>query len=190
MSLSLEVKSRKGSVIIDKDEHPKPDTNEAALAKLRTAFIKDNGTVTAGNASGLNDGAAAVLLMSATQAAKRQLKPMASIVSWATTGIKPSVMGIGPISAVRKAVEKANWQLEDVDLFELNEAFAAQSLAVVKELGVPKEKVNVCGGAIALGHPIGASGELDHFYSQNPSIKEDLKLCFTFCQVTLLLSPM
>ena len=99
--------------------------------------------------------------MSAAQAAKRQLKPMASIVSWATTGVKPSVMGIGPISAVRKAVEKANWQLDDVDLFELNEAFAAQSLAVVKELGVPKEKVNVCGGAIALGHPIGASGELD-----------------------------
>ena len=155
----IEVKSRKGSVLVTKDEHPKPETNEAALAKLRTAFIKDNGTVTAGNASGLNDGAAGGLLMSADQAAKRQLKPMASIVSWATTGVRPSVMGIGPISAVRKAVEKAHWQLEDVDLFELNEAFAAQSLAVVKELGVPSEKVNVCGGAIALGHPIGASGD-------------------------------
>ena len=130
----VEVKSRKGSVVVTKDEHPKPETNEEGLARLRPAFIKDSsGSVTAGNASGLNDGAAAVLVMSSSEAAKRGLPVMAKIVSWASTGVNPSIMGIGPISAVRKAVEKAGWTLEDVDLFELNEAFAAQSLAVVKE---------------------------------------------------------
>ena len=130
----VEVKSRKGTVVVSKDEHPKPETNEEGLARLRPAFIKDsNGSVTAGNASGLNDGAAAVLVMSSSEAAKRGLPVMAKIVSWASTGVNPSIMGIGPISAVRKAVEKAGWTLEDVDLFELNEAFAAQSLAVVKE---------------------------------------------------------
>ena len=157
--VSVEVKSRKGSVVIvSKDEHPKPETNEESLARLRPAFIKENGSVTAGNASGLNDGAAAVMVMSLNEASRRGLQAMAKIVSWASTGVNPSIMGIGPVSAVRKAVDKAGWTLEEVDLFELNEAFAAQSLAVVKELGVPAEKVNVCGGAIALGHPIGASG--------------------------------
>jgi len=157
--VSVEVKSRKGSVVIvSKDEYPKPETNEESLARLRPAFIKENGSVTAGNASGLNDGAAAVMVMSLNEASRRGLQAMAKIVSWASTGVNPSIMGIGPVSAVRKAVDKAGWTLEEVDLFELNEAFAAQSLAVVKELGVPAEKVNVCGGAIALGHPIGASG--------------------------------
>ena len=161
--VSVEVKSRKGSIVVSKDEYPKPETNEESLARLRPVFTKDNGSVTAGNASGLNDGAAAVMVMSSVEASRRGLQAMAKIVSWATTGVNPSIMGIGPVSAVRKAVEKAGWTLEEVDLFELNEAFAAQSLAVVKELGVPAEKVNVCGGAIALGHPIGASGRFFFF---------------------------
>lgn len=154
----VEVKARRSVTVFSKDEHPKPDSSKEALAKLRPAFVKENGTVTAGNASGINDGAAAVVVMSKKEAEKRNLVPMAKIVSWASTGVNPAVMGIGPISAVRKAVEKANWNLEDVDLFELNEAFAAQSLAVVKDLGVDADKINICGGAIALGHPIGASG--------------------------------
>ena len=177
--VSVEVKSRKGSVVIvSKDEHPKPETNEESLARLRPAFIKENGSVTAGNASGLNDGAAAVMVMSLNEASRRGLQAMAKIVSWASTGVNPSIMGIGPVSAVRKAVDKAGWTLEEVDLFELNEAFAAQSLAVVKELGVPAEKVNVCGGAIALGHPIGASGR-PFFCSRSPSkfrIKENIEI--------------
>merc|ERR550532_1983509 len=154
----VEIKSRKGTVVVAVDEYPKPETTLEGLTKLRSAFVKDQGTVTAGNASGINDGAAAVLLMSAKEAEKRNLKTMAKIVSHAITGVKPQIMGIGPISAVQKAVEKAGWNLEDVDLFELNEAFASQSLAVVKTLGVDENKVNVNGGAIALGHPIGASG--------------------------------
>lgn len=158
--VQVEVKGRKGQVtVVSKDEHPKPDTTSETLAKLRPAFVKDNGTVTAGNASGINDGAAAVVVMSKKEAEKRSLVPLASIISWATTGVNPAVMGIGPVSAVRKAIEKANWSLEEVDVFELNEAFAAQSLAVVKDLGVDPDKVNICGGAIALGHPIGASGK-------------------------------
>lgn len=158
--VAIEVKGRRGQVtVVSKDEHPKPETNMETLAKLRPAFVKENGTVTAGNASGINDGAAAVAVMSRKEAEKRNLVPMAKIISWASTGVNPAVMGIGPVSAVRKAVEKANWRLEDVDIFELNEAFAAQSVAVVKDLGVSQEKVNVCGGAIALGHPIGASGK-------------------------------
>jgi len=155
----VEVKARRGQVVVvSKDEHPKPETTIEALTKLRPAFMKDNGTVTAGNASGINDGAAAVVVMSKKEAEKRGLDPMAKIVSHAITGVNPAVMGIGPISALRKALEKANWSLEEVDVFELNEAFAAQSLAVLKDLGVDENKVNVCGGAIALGHPIGASG--------------------------------
>jgi len=155
----VEVKAKRGQVtMVSKDEHPKPETSIDTLAKLRPVFVKENGTVTAGNASGINDGAAAVVVMSRKEAEKRNLVSMAKIVSYATTGVNPAVMGIGPISAVRKALEKANWSLEEVDLFELNEAFAAQSLAVVKELGVDEDKVNVCGGAVALGHPIGASG--------------------------------
>jgi len=127
------------------------------LVKLKPVF-KKNGTVTAGNASGINDGAAAIVVMSQDEANKRNLQPLAKIISWATCGVEPSLMGSGPIPASKKALEKAGWQVSDLDLIETNEAFAAQSLAVIKELKIPKEKVNVNGGAIALGHPIGASG--------------------------------
>src|SRR5207248_10809368 len=127
-------------------------------AKLRPSFLREGGTVTAGNASGINDGAAAVVLMSAKQAAARNLTPLARIVSWATAGVDPAIMGSGPIPASRLALKKAGWQAEDLDLVEANEAFAAQACAVNKDLGWDPAKVNVNGGAIALGHPIGASG--------------------------------
>lgn len=157
--VQVEVKGRRGQVtLVSKDEHPKPETTLEGLSKLKPAFVKESGSVTAGNASGINDGAAAVVVVSRKEAEKRNLVPMATIVSHACTGVNPAVMGIGPISAVKKAVEKANWSLDEVDLFEFNEAFAAQSLAVVRDLGVDESKVNTCGGAIALGHPIGASG--------------------------------
>lgn len=153
------VPSRKGPVEVKVDEFPRHGSSMDSMSKLRPCFIKDSsGTVTAGNASGINDGAAATVLMSQSEAVRRGIKPMARIVSWAQAGLDPSIMGIGPIPAIRKAVEKAGWQLNQVDLFELNEAFAAQSLAVVKELGLDVDKVNVSGGAISLGHPIGMSG--------------------------------
>ncbi|CAK6961855.1 acetyl-CoA acetyltransferase%2C cytosolic [Scomber scombrus] len=153
------VPSRKGPVEVKVDEFPRHGSNMDSMSKLRSCFIKDSsGTVTPGNSSGINDGAAATILMSQSEAAKRGIKPMARIVSWAQAGLDPSIMGTGPIPAIRKAVEKAGWQLDQVDLFEINEAFAAQSLAVVKELGLKVEKVNVSGGAISLGHPIGMSG--------------------------------
>ena len=139
------------------DEHPRAGMNLERLEKLKSAFKKD-GTVTAGNSSGLNDGAAAVTLMSEKESEKRNLKPLAKIASWATVGVEPSLMGSGPILASRKALEKAKWKIKDLDLIESNEAFAAQSLAVIKDLNLPIEKVNVNGGAIAMGHPIGASG--------------------------------
>ncbi len=151
------IQSRKGDVTVDTDEHPKHGTTTATLAKLRPAFDKE-GTVTAGNASGINDGAAIAVLMSAGEAARRGLTPLARIVSWATAGVDPAVMGTGPIPASRKALEKAGWSVDDLDLVEANEAFAAQALAVNKDLGWDPAKVNVNGGAIALGHPIGASG--------------------------------
>ena len=151
------IKTRKGDQIVDKDEYPRAGTTVEVLAKLRPAFSKD-GTVTAGNASGINDGAAAVVLMSAAEAEKRGVKPLARIVSWATAGVDPAVMGTGPIPASRKALEKAGWKAADLDLIEANEAFAAQACAVNRELGFDPAKVNVNGGAIALGHPIGASG--------------------------------
>ncbi|NMJ44395.1 acetyl-CoA C-acetyltransferase [Roseomonas sp. JC162] len=151
------VKGRKGDVVVSDDEYPKPDTTMEVLAKLRAAFAKD-GTVTAGNASGINDGAAAVVVMTAAEAAKRGITPLARIVSWATAGVDPSIMGTGPIPASRKALAKAGWKVDDLDLIEANEAFAAQALAVNKDLGWDTSKVNVNGGAIALGHPIGASG--------------------------------
>ncbi|GGJ39978.1 acetyl-CoA C-acetyltransferase [Neoroseomonas lacus] len=153
----ITIKGRKGDVVVSDDEYPKPDTSMEILAKLRAAFSKD-GTVTAGNASGINDGAAALVVMSAAEAAKRGITPMARIVSWATAGVDPSIMGTGPIPASRKALAKAGWKHEDLDLIEANEAFAAQALAVNKDLGWDTSKVNVNGGAIALGHPIGASG--------------------------------
>jgi acetyl-CoA C-acetyltransferase len=151
------VKGRKADVVVDKDEYLKPDTTLETLAKLRPAFAKD-GTVTAGNASGINDGAAALVVMTAAEAAKRAIAPFARIVSWATAGVDPAVMGTGPIPATKKALAKAGWKIADLDLIEANEAFAAQALAVSRELGFNTAKVNVNGGAIALGHPIGASG--------------------------------
>tara|TARA_B110000014_G_scaffold227975_1_gene188083 strand:+ start:4158 stop:5345 length:1188 start_codon:yes stop_codon:yes gene_type:complete len=147
----------KGDNIFEVDEHPRPGMTIERLQKLKPSF-KKNGTVTAGNSSGINDGAAAVVLMNGKEAEKRNLKPMARIVSWATCGVEPSLMGSGPIPATKKALKIAGWKVTDLDLIESNEAFAAQSLAVIKELNLPKEKVNVNGGAIAIGHPIGASG--------------------------------
>src|SRR5437870_1527471 len=151
------VKSRRGDATVDTDEHPKHGTTAEVLAKLRPAFDK-NGTVTAGNASGINDGAAAVVLMTAEAAARRGLTPLARIVSWATAGVDPAIMGTGPIPASRLALKKAGWSVNDLDLIEANEAFAAQACAVGKDLGFDPDKLNVNGGAIALGHPIGASG--------------------------------
>ncbi|HSE76945.1 MAG TPA: acetyl-CoA C-acetyltransferase [Alphaproteobacteria bacterium] len=151
------IKTRKGDVVVDADEYPKHGTTVETLSKLRPAFDK-NGTVTAGNASGINDGAAALVLMSSDEAKKRGVKPLARIVSWATAGVDPAVMGSGPIPASRMALEKAGWSASDLDLIEANEAFAAQACAVNKDLGWDVSKVNVNGGAIAIGHPIGASG--------------------------------
>jgi acetyl-CoA C-acetyltransferase len=153
------VQTRKGPLVVDKDEFPKPQTSLEGLSRLRPAFDKESGTVTAGNASGINDGAAAVVV--ASQHAVERLglsRPLARVVSWAQVGVDPAIMGTGPIPAVRSALEKAGWNIKDVDLFELNEAFAAQSLAVIHELGVEESKVNVHGGSLALGHPVGASG--------------------------------
>ena len=153
----VKISSRKGDVIVDADEYPKHGTTLDALKKLRAAFDK-NGTVTAGNASGINDGAAAIVLMTDKDAAKRGVKPLARIVSWATAGVDPAIMGSGPIPASRAALKKAGWSIGDLDLVEANEAFAAQACAVNKDLGWDASKVNVNGGAIAIGHPIGASG--------------------------------
>ncbi|MEQ8509224.1 MAG: acetyl-CoA C-acetyltransferase [Rhodospirillaceae bacterium] len=151
------IKVKREEKIFDKDEYPRAGATAESLGKLRPAFSKD-GTVTAGNASGINDGAAAVVLMTADEAKKRGLKPLARIVSWAQAGVDPAIMGTGPIPASRAALKKAGWTVDDLDLIEANEAFAAQSLAVCGDLGFDPEKVNVNGGAIALGHPIGASG--------------------------------
>jgi acetyl-CoA C-acetyltransferase len=151
------VKTRKGDIVVENDEYPKPETTLEVLQKLRPAFNKA-GTVTAGNASGINDGAAVAVVMSAEEARKRGVTPLARIVSWATAGVDPSIMGTGPIPASRKALQKAGWSIDTLDLIEANEAFAAQACAVNKDLGWDPSKVNVNGGAIALGHPIGASG--------------------------------
>lgn len=151
------IKGRKGDVIVADDEYPKHGTTIDTLQKLRPAFDK-NGTVTAGNASGINDGAAALILMTAKEAEKRGVKPLARIVSWATAGVEPAIMGSGPIPASKAALAKAGWKVEDLDLVEANEAFAAQACAVNKTLGWDPAKVNVNGGAIAIGHPVGASG--------------------------------
>ena len=139
------------------DEHPRSNLTLADLQKLNTIF-KENGTVTAGNSSGINDGAAALLLLSLEEAEKKSIETLVRIVSWASVGVDPSLMGLGPIGAIKEAVKKANWKLEDIDLFEINEAFAAQTIAVIRELNIDENKVNINGGAIALGHPIGASG--------------------------------
>lgn len=151
------IKGRKGDTVVDRDEYIRAGATVDGVSGLRPAFKKD-GTVTAANASGLNDGAAALVVMSADEAAKRGLEPLATIKSWATAGVDPSIMGIGPVPASRRALEKAGWSVEDLDLVEANEAFAAQALAVGKDMGWTADKVNVNGGAIAIGHPIGASG--------------------------------
>ena len=155
--IKLQITSDKKKFIFEKDEHPRNNLSLEELKKLKTVF-KKNGTVTAGNSSGINDGAAATILMSRDEAERRSIEPLVKIVSWATSGVEPSLMGLGPIPAVNMALKKANWKIEDIDLFEINEAFAAQSIAVIRDLKIQKEKVNVNGGAIALGHPIGASG--------------------------------
>jgi acetyl-CoA C-acetyltransferase len=151
------VKTRKGDIVVEQDEYPRAGVTLDSVAKLRPAFDKE-GTVTAANASGINDGAAALVVMSAENAKRRGIKPLARIVSWATAGVDPSIMGTGPIPASRRALEKAGWKKEDLDLVEANEAFAAQACAVNKDLGWNADIVNVNGGAIAIGHPVGASG--------------------------------
>lgn len=156
--VTVTIKGRKGDTIVEEDEYIREGATLEHMQKLRPAFDREAGTVTAGNASGINDGAAAVVLMSAEEAEKRGLTPLARVVSWATAGVDPSIMGTGPIPASKKALEKAGWNPEDLDLIEANEAFAAQACAVNKGLGWDTEKVNVNGGAIAIGHPIGASG--------------------------------
>jgi len=155
--VAVTVKTRKGETVVDTDEYPRHGTTAESLGKLRAAFAKD-GTVTAGNASGINDGAAAVVVMTADAAAERGITPLARIVSWATAGVDPAIMGTGPIPASRAALQKAGWKADDVDLIEANEAFAAQALAVNRDLGWDTDRVNVNGGAIAIGHPVGASG--------------------------------
>ena len=155
--IKLQINMSDKNFLFEKDEHPRSNLNLEDLQKLKTVF-KENGTVTAGNSSGINDGAAATILMSRVEAEAKGVEPLAKIVSWATCGVEPSLMGLGPIQAVNMALEKAGWKSKDVDLFEINEAFAAQSIAVIRDLKIPKEIVNVNGGAIALGHPIGASG--------------------------------
>ena len=171
---NFKIKSKKTEIDFNKDEHPRDSINLEGLTRLKPVFQKD-GTVTAGNASGINDGAAAVTLMSEEEAKKRDLKKLVTIKSWASCGVEPALMGTGPIPATKKALDLAGWKIDDVDLFEVNEAFAAQSIAVLKTLGIPDEKVNVNGGAIAIGHPIGASGTRILVTLIHEMIKRDVK---------------
>ncbi len=171
---NYKVKLKNSEVNFNKDEHPREGINLQALSRLKPVFKKD-GTVTAGNASGINDGAAAVTLMSSEEAEKRGIEKLVSIKSWASCGVDPAIMGTGPIPSSKKALDIAGWSVKDVDLFEINEAFAAQSLAVLKTLSIPEEKVNVNGGAIALGHPIGASGTRILVTLIHEMIKRDVK---------------
>ena len=172
--VNYKVKSKKSEINFNKDEHPREEINLETLARLKPAF-KKNGTVTAGNASGINDGAAVVTLMTSEEAEKKKINKLVSIKSWASCGVDPALMGTGPIPSSKKALELAGWEIKDVDLFEINEAFAAQSLAVLKTLSIPEEKVNVNGGAIALGHPIGASGTRILVTLIHEMIKRDVK---------------
>ncbi len=172
--INFKIKSKKAEVDFNIDEHPRNGINLDALKRLKPVFKKD-GTVTAGNASGINDGAAAVTLMSSEEAEKRNLKKLATIKSWASCGVDPALMGTGPIPSSKKALDLAGWTVKDLDLLEINEAFAAQSIAVLKTLGVPQEKVNVNGGAIAIGHPIGASGTRILVTLIHEMIKRDVK---------------
>ena len=172
--ISFKIKSSKADINFDKDEHPRESINLDTLSKLKTVFKKD-GTVTAGNSSGINDGAAAVILMNSHEAEKKEIKKLVSIKSWASCGVDPALMGTGPIPSSKKALDLAGWDIKDVDLFEINEAFASQSLAVIKTLSIPDEKINVNGGAIALGHPIGASGTRILVTLIHEMIKRDVK---------------
>ena len=172
--VNFKIKSKKAEIDFNNDEHPREGINIEALKRLKPVFRKD-GTVTAGNASGINDGAAAVTLMSEDEVEKRKLQKLVSIKSWASCGVEPSLMGTGPIPSSKKALDLAGWSVKEVDLFEINEAFAAQSLAVLKTLSIPEEKVNVNGGAIALGHPIGASGTRILVTLIHEMIKRDVK---------------
>ena len=179
--ITFEIKKNDKIETFNKDEYPKENLSIEKLESLKAVF-KDNGTVTAGNSSGLNDGAAALVLMSREEAELRSIKPLVKIVSWATCGVEPSLMGLGPIPATNLALKKAGWQISDVDLFEINEAFAAQSIAVIKDLKIPKETINVNGGAIALGHPIGASGARILVTLIHEMIKQNKnKGCATLC---------
>ena len=172
--INLKIKSKNAETNFNKDEHPREGISIDALSRLKPVFKKD-GSVTAGNASGLNDGAAAVTLMNSEEADKRSIEKLVSIKSWASCGVDPALMGTGPIPSSKKAIELAGWNIKDIDLFEINEAFAAQSLAVIKTLSIPEEKVNVNGGAIALGHPIGASGTRILVTLIHEMIKRDVK---------------
>ena len=175
------IKINQDGNILNKDEHPRTGLEITDLKKLRAVF-KKNGTVTPGNSSGINDGAAALLLTTLEESEKKSIKPLAKIVSWASVGVDPSLMGLGPIEAVREAIKKAKWNINEIDLFEINEAFAAQSIAVIRELGIDKNKVNINGGAIALGHPIGASGArilVTLIHEMNRQNKD--KGCATLC---------
>jgi acetyl-CoA C-acetyltransferase len=172
--VNFKIKSKKAEINFNKDEHPREGITMDSLSRLKPVF-KKNGTVTAGNSSGINDGAALVALMSHDELNKRGLKKLVSIKSWASCGVDPSIMGTGPIPSSKKALDLAGWDIKDVDLFEINEAFAAQSLAVLKTLSIPEEKVNVNGGAIALGHPIGASGTRILVTLIHEMIKRDVK---------------
>ena len=172
--VNFKIKSKKANVDFNKDEHPREGINIDALTRLQPVF-KKGGTVTAGNASGINDGAAAVTLMTSEEAEKRNLEKLVKIKSWASCGVEPALMGTGPIPSSKKALDLAGWNIKDVDLFEINEAFAAQSLAVLKTLSIPEDKVNVNGGAISLGHPIGASGTRILVTLIHEMIKRDVK---------------
>ena len=172
--VNFKIKSKKAEIDFNKDEHPREGINLDTLSRLKPVFKKD-GTVTAGNASGINDGAAAVTLMSSEEAKKRGLEKLVSIKSWASCGVDPALMGTGPIPSSKKALDLAGWEIKDVDLFEINEAFAAQSIAVLRTLSIPEEKINVNGGAIALGHPIGASGTRILVTLIHEMIKRDVK---------------
>jgi len=179
--IKIQIKKDNKEFTFEKDEYPRKDLTIEALQSLKTVF-KDNGTVTAGNSSGLNDGAAALVLMSREESELRSVQPLAKIVSWAACGVEPSLMGLGPIPAVNIALKKAEWKINDVDLFEINEAFAAQSIAVIKDLKISEKIVNVNGGAIALGHPIGASGARILVTLVHEMIRQNKKKgCATLC---------
>jgi len=179
--IKININTNNKNFLFEKDENPRSNLNLENLRKLKTIF-KENGKITESNSSGINDGAAATILMSREEAELREIEPLATIASWASCGVEPSLMGLGPTPAVNKALKKVGWKIEDIDLFEINEAFAAQSIAVIRDLKIPKEIVNVNGGAIALGHPIGASGTRILVTLIHEMIRQDKsKGCATLC---------